>query len=83
MLIHSSRTYEALEDIFTMFKEQHSDNLYVYNLLCEQSATPTDLLPYRGYTIINRQDSKKKPIWNIQVNLLYQRFPSYATQWLI
>lgn len=67
MLIHSSRTYDALDNVLTMFEKENSGDLYLYNLLCEQSATPTKLFPYRGFTIINRQDSKKKLIREIVV----------------
>lgn len=70
LLIHSNRTYVALENIFDMFENENSDNLYLYNLLCELSASPVNLLPYRGYTIINRRDPKKKSIRKIVVKYL-------------
>lgn len=68
LLLHSARSQEALENIFTMF-EKRSDDLYLYNMLCEQSQTPPNWYNYRGYTIVNRQNPEKLPIREVGVRI--------------
>lgn len=79
----SGRTQDAVESILR-YVEQHSDSHAMYQLLSELSNISTNMHPYRGYTIMKKNDEKnvrdiqkcsgdKRPIWFV--------YSGMGTQW--
>lgn len=69
LFCYSGRTQDAVKAIFDIVGQQN-DDVYLYNLLSEQSATPTNLFPYRGFSLTPLEQSKSSPLVDVQVRFV-------------
>lgn len=50
LFCYSGRTAEAVKSVLLQVGQRDVD-IYLYNLMSEQSVTPLNLFPYRGYSL--------------------------------
>ncbi len=66
ILCYAGRTQEAVESVLEA-AEKEVDNHYFWGLLSEQSNSPINLFPYRGFTLMKR-DNDLEHLREVQVS---------------
>uniref|UniRef100_A0A1I7T189 Fatty acid synthase n=1 Tax=Caenorhabditis tropicalis TaxID=1561998 RepID=A0A1I7T189_9PELO len=85
VVTYCGRTQEAVEKMFTEI-ETHKDDYYLQSLLSNQSNMPANLLPFRGYMLLDRENNET-PLKNItkvpitEPRPIYFVYSGMGSQW--
>lgn len=82
---YCGRTQEAVENIFTEI-ESNKDDLYLQALLANQANMPANLLPFRGYMLLDRENNVEtlKSITKVPITEarpIYFIYSGMGSQW--